>query len=57
MIELGGTVREQQTIINIPDITQMKIDCRIHESHFQSIQVGKRASTIKVRCRRFRSTL
>lgn len=31
-IEAGATVRERQAIINLPDVTQMKVDCRIHES-------------------------
>ena len=39
-IELGATVRERQDIINLPDITQMKVECRIHESLISSIREG-----------------
>ncbi len=39
-IEEGATVRERQAIINLPDVTQMKVDCRIHESLIGSIRKG-----------------
>lgn len=39
-IEQGATVRERQAIINLPDITQMKVDCRIHESLIGNIRLG-----------------
>jgi len=39
-IELGAQVRERQAIINLPDITQMKVECRIHESLISSIREG-----------------
>ncbi|WP_437194608.1 HlyD family efflux transporter periplasmic adaptor subunit [Planctomicrobium sp. SH527] len=42
-IEAGTTVRERQAIINLPDIKQMKVDCRIHESLIGSIRKGLRA--------------
>lgn len=42
-IEEGATVRERQAIINLPDVTQMKVDCRIHESLIGSIRKGLRA--------------
>lgn len=42
-IEEGATVRERQAIINLPDITQMKVDCRIHESLIGSIRKGLKA--------------
>ncbi len=42
-IEAGTTVRERQAIINLPDIQQMKVDCRIHESLIGSIRKGLRA--------------
>lgn len=41
-IEEGATVRERQAIINLPDITQMKVDCRIHESLIGAIRKGLR---------------
>lgn len=39
-IEQGATVRERQAIINLPDLNQMKVDCRIHESLIGNIRVG-----------------
>jgi HlyD family secretion protein len=39
-IELGAQVRERQAIINLPDITHMKVDCRIHESLIASVREG-----------------
>jgi len=39
-IELRATVRERQPIINLPDVTQMKVECRIHESLIASIREG-----------------
>ncbi|SFI05293.1 HlyD family secretion protein [Planctomicrobium piriforme] len=43
VIEAGATVRERQAIINLPDVTQMKVDCRIHESLIGAIRKGLRA--------------
>lgn len=42
-IEAGASVRERQAIINLPDVTQMKVDCRIHESLIGSIRKGEQA--------------
>ncbi|MCA8997957.1 MAG: HlyD family efflux transporter periplasmic adaptor subunit [Planctomycetaceae bacterium] len=42
-IEEGAQVRERQAIINLPDVTKMKVDCRIHESLIRSIKKGLRA--------------
>lgn len=39
-IELGAQVRERQAIINLPDVTQMKVECRVHESLISSIREG-----------------
>jgi len=39
-IEQGATVRERQAIINMPDVSQMKVDCRIHESMIGNIRLG-----------------
>ena len=39
-IEQGSTVRERQAIINLPDLNQMKVDCRIHESLIGNIRIG-----------------
>ena len=39
-IEAGAIVRERQAIINMPDVSQMKVDCRIHESMIGNIRLG-----------------
>ncbi|MCP4174399.1 MAG: HlyD family efflux transporter periplasmic adaptor subunit [Fuerstiella sp.] len=41
VIEEGATVRERQGIINLPDLDQMKIDARIHESRISRIVIGQ----------------
>ena len=41
MIEEGATVRERQAVINLPDLDQMKVDARIHESRISRISVGQ----------------
>lgn len=41
VIEEGATVRERQDIINLPDLDQMKIDARIHESRISRIMIGQ----------------
>jgi len=47
VIEEGATVRERQSIINLPDFTQMKVDTRIHESRISLVREGLPA-TIKI---------
>ncbi len=39
-IEQGATVRERQVIINLPDVSQMKVDCRIHESQIGNVRIN-----------------
>jgi len=39
-ISEGAQVRERQAIINLPDVTQMKVDCRIHESQIAAVRRG-----------------
>lgn len=41
VIEEGATVRERQAIINLPDLDQMKVDARIHESRISRIALGQ----------------
>ena len=41
VIEEGASVRERQAIINLPDIENMKVDARIHESKISRIVVGQ----------------
>jgi HlyD family secretion protein len=40
VIEEGTEVRERQSIIQLPDFSQMKVDARIHESKISMIQQG-----------------
>lgn len=42
-IEEGATVYERQEIITIPDMTQMAVKVKIHESSIKKIQKGQRA--------------
>ncbi len=39
-IEEGASVQERQAIFNLPDISRMKVDARIHESLIANIHVG-----------------
>lgn len=41
VIEEGAAVRERQAIINLPDVENMKVDARIHESKISRIVVGQ----------------
>ncbi len=41
IIEEGAAVRQRQAIINLPDVENMKIDARIHESKISRIVVGQ----------------
>lgn len=43
VIEPGITVRERQPIINLPDVTQMKVDSRVHESMIGAVRKGLKA--------------
>ncbi len=41
-IEEGSSVRERQTIMNIPDMTSMAVKVQIHESAVQKVLVGQK---------------
>ncbi|MEP3481803.1 MAG: HlyD family efflux transporter periplasmic adaptor subunit [Fuerstiella sp.] len=41
VIEEGASVRERQAVINLPNLDQMKVDARIHESRISRISVGQ----------------
>lgn len=43
-IEEGARVREQQTLLMIPDVGQMQVKVGIHESKIERLSVGMRAS-------------
>lgn len=40
LIEEGATVRQRQELIKLPDISQMMVEVRVHESHVQKIRPG-----------------
>ena len=40
LIEEGATVRQRQDLIKLPDISQMMVEIRVHESHVQQIKPG-----------------
>jgi HlyD family secretion protein len=42
-IEEGATVREQQTLLMIPDVSQMQVKVGIHESKVERLKVGMTA--------------
>ncbi len=41
VIEPGAQVRERQAIVKLPNMEQMKVDARIHESRIRQVQVGQ----------------
>ena len=43
-IEEGATVRERQKIITIPDMTQMSVKVKVHESAIKNVEKGQKAS-------------
>ncbi|HEX7858944.1 MAG TPA: efflux RND transporter periplasmic adaptor subunit [Verrucomicrobiae bacterium] len=43
LIEEGATVRNRQTFIKLPDISEMKLTVKIHESHINMISHGQPA--------------
>ena len=40
IIEEGATVRERQPLINLPDVTKMKVEARVHESLIRAVEKG-----------------
>ena len=42
-IEEGAAVRERQSIIRLPDLTQMQVKVTVHESKVESLKPGMRA--------------
>jgi hypothetical protein len=42
-IREGGTVRERQSIITIPDMTKMSVKVKIHESYIKKVKKGEKA--------------
>ena len=46
MIEEGAQVSRRQELIKLPDISQMKVEIKVHESHVNKVQEGQRAFVI-----------
>ena len=46
MIEEGAVVRNRQEIIKLPDVSEMKVQVKIHESHINQIALGQPAFVV-----------
>jgi HlyD family secretion protein len=46
MIEEGAVVRNRQELIRLPDISDMKLTVKIHESHINQISLGQPAYVV-----------
>lgn len=46
MIEEGATVRNRQEIVKLPDVSQMKVLIKVHESHVNQIREGQTAYVV-----------
>ena len=46
MIEEGAVVRNRQEIIRLPDVSEMKLQVKIHESHINQIRLGQSAFVV-----------
>jgi HlyD family secretion protein len=46
MIEEGAVVRNRQELIKLPDVSEMKLLVKIHESHINQIQLGQPAYVV-----------
>jgi HlyD family secretion protein len=40
LVEEGAMVRQKQDLIKLPDVSQMMVEIRVHESHVQKIRPG-----------------
>ena len=46
LIEEGAVIRNRQEIIRLPDISEMKLLVKIHESHINQLQLGQTAYVV-----------
>jgi HlyD family secretion protein len=46
MIEEGAVVRNRQEIIKLPDVSEMKVRVKIHESHINQLTLGQTAFVV-----------
>ncbi len=42
-VEEGATVRERQTILRLPDLSQMQVKVNVHETKVEQLRIGMRA--------------
>jgi multidrug efflux pump subunit AcrA (membrane-fusion protein) len=55
-IEEGAQVRERQSIIKLPDLANMQVDVKVHESKIENLERGMRA-LIRVQGRELQGTV
>lgn len=46
MIEEGAVVRNRQEIIKLPDVSTMKVQVKIHETHIAQVRIGQPAFVV-----------
>jgi HlyD family secretion protein len=46
MIEEGAVVRNRQELIKLPDVSEMKLRVKIHESHINQVELGQTAFVV-----------
>lgn len=46
MVEEGATSRYRQELIKLPDISKMKVEVKVHESHVNQVSVGQPAFVV-----------
>ncbi|MEW6159942.1 MAG: efflux RND transporter periplasmic adaptor subunit [Verrucomicrobiota bacterium] len=46
LIEEGAVVRNRQELIKLPDIAEMKLNVKIHESHINQVRIGQQAFVV-----------
>lgn len=46
MVEEGAVVRNRQELIKLPDVAEMKLQVKIHESHINQVHLGQEAFVV-----------
>ncbi len=46
MIEEGAMIRQRQSIVKIPDTSEMKVEVKVHESHVNQVKLGQAAIVV-----------
>ena len=59
MIEEGAVVRNRQEVIKLPDVSAMKVQVKIHETHINQVALGQPAFVVldSIPDQRFRGTV